>query len=358
MPFTDCRTGNLELVDLSLPEKATMMTLETLEDQLSRPSEADIAFMRRIEGDILILGAGGKMGPSLARRARRAADRAGSRRRIVAVSRFTSEEAAGQLRSWGVEVASCDLLDRRQIARLPDSPNVMFLAGRKFGSTDNEPLTWVTNVLVPGLVAERYQGSRMVALSSGNVYPLTAIPATEETLPAPVGEYAQSVLGRERIFQFFSSRDGTPVALVRLNYAIDLRYGVVLDIGRRVWERRPVPLATGSVNVIWQGDANSMCLRALEIAASPPRLLNVTGPETLRVRWIAERFGEHFETEPIFEGAEAETALLSDSSLACRLLGRPAINPEAMIEMTAEWIRAAQPTWNKPTHFEVRDGRF
>jgi nucleoside-diphosphate-sugar epimerase len=348
----------LQSEGLSLAENPAAMTLETLEDQLSRPSEADIAFMRRIEGDILILGAGGKMGPSLARRARRAADAAGSRRSVVAVSRFPSPEAADQLRGWGIEVASCDLFDRRQIARLPDSPNVVFLAGRKFGSTDNQPLTWATNVLVPGLVAERYPQARIVALSSGNVYPLTAVPATEDTPPAPVGEYAQTVLGRERVFQFFSSLHGTPVALVRLNYAVDLRYGVLLDIGRRVWERLPVPLSTGSVNVIWQGDANSMCLRALELAASPPRILNVTGPDTLRVRWIAEQFARHFGIEPIFEGAEAETALLSDSSLACRLLGRPDISPEAMIAMTAEWIRAAQPTWNKPTHFEVRDGRF
>jgi nucleoside-diphosphate-sugar epimerase len=354
----DCRTGNLELEDLNLPDKTTMTASETLEAQLARPSQADIAFMRRMEGDILILGAGGKMGPSLARRARLAADAAGSRRRIVAVSRFTSEDSAGQLRSWGIEAVSCDLLDRHQIARLPESPNVVFLAGRKFGSTDNEPLTWATNVLVPGLVAERYHGSRIVALSSGNVYPLTKVPATEDSLPAPLGEYAQTVLGRERVFQFLSSLHGTPVSLVRLNYAIDLRYGVLLDIGRRVWERRPVPLTTGSVNVIWQGDANSMCLRALEIAASPPRILNVTGPDTLRVRWIAERFGKHFEMEPVFEGVEAETALLSDSSLACRLLGHPTVSPEAMIEMTAEWIRAANPTWNKPTHFEVRDGRF
>jgi nucleoside-diphosphate-sugar epimerase len=180
----------------------------------------------------------------------------------------------------------------------------------------------------------------------------------EDTPPAPIGEYAQTVLGRERIFQLFSSIHGTPVTLVRLNYAIDLRYGVLLDIGRRVWARHPVPLATASVNVIWQGDANSMCLRALEVAASPPRVLNVTGPETLPVRQIAEHFGKHFEIEPIFEGTEGETALLSDSSLACRLLGRPAVTPDAMIEMTAEWIRTAQPTWDKPTHFEVRDGRF
>lgn len=336
----------------------TITTLETLEDELSRPSEADIDFMRRIEGDLLILGAGGKMGPSLARRARRAADATASPRRIVAVSRFTSPDAAAQLRNWGIEVIPCDLFDRHQIERLPDSPNVVFLAGRKFESADNEPLTWASNVLVPAFVAERYQGSRIVVLSSGNVYPLAAVPVTEVTPPAPVGEYAQSVLGRERVFQYYSGRDGTPASLVRLNYAIDLRYGVLLDVGQRVWQRRPVPLATGSVNVIWQGHANSMCLRALELAASPPRILNVTGPDTVRVRWIAESFGKLFGKEPIFEGAEAETALLSDSSLACRLLGRPDIGPEAMIEMTAQWILSARPTLNKPTHFEVRDGQF
>jgi nucleoside-diphosphate-sugar epimerase len=346
------------LEDLNLAENTTLTTLETLEDELSRPSEADIAFMRRVEGDILILGAGGKMGPSLARRASRAADRAGTPRRIIAVSRFPSAEVREQLRGWGVEAVACDLLDREQIARLPDSPNVLFLAGRKFGSTDNQPLTWATNVLVPALVAERYRHSRIVALSSGNIYALAAVPPTEETPPAPVGEYAQTVLGRERVFEFFSSLHGTQVVLMRLNYAIDLRYGVLLDIGRRVWEGRPVPLATGSVNVIWQGDANSMCLRALELAAAPPRILNITGPDVLRVRWIAEQFGRHFGKEPVFEGQEAETALLSDASLACRLLGRPAVEPEAMIEMTAAWIRAAQPTWNKPTHFEVRDGKF
>lgn len=334
------------------------MTLQTLEDDLSRPCEADIAFMQRVEGDILILGAGGKMGPSLARRARLAADCAGSNRRVIAVSRFTSEEIAQQLTKEGIEVVSSDLLDRDQVARLPDSPNVMFLAGRKFGSTDNEPLTWATNVLTPALVADRYSGSRIVALSSGNVYPLAAVAATEQTRPAPVGEYAQTVLGRERVFEFFSARHSTAVTLVRLNYAIDLRYGVLLDIGLCVWERRPVPIRTGSVNVIWQGDANSMCLRALELATSPPRLLNITGPDTLQVRWIAQRFGEHFGVEPEFEGVESPTALLSDASLACGLLGAPTVTPETMIAMTADWIRSGQPTWNKPTHFEVRDGRF
>jgi hypothetical protein len=282
----------------------------------------------------------------------------GAPRRIVAVSRFASPEARQQLAAWGVEAISCDLLDRAQIAQLPDSANVLFLAGRKFGSTDNQPLTWATNVLLPAMAAERYRGSRMVALSSGNVYPLSNRPAGEDTPPGPVGEYAQTVLGRERVFEYFSTRDATPVTLIRLNYAIDLRYGVLLDIGQRVLAGRPMPLAMGAVNVIWQRDANSFCLRALALATSPPRVLNVTGRETLRVRWIAERFGEIFGIEPRFEGAEGGTALLNDSSLCGRLLGDPAMRAEEMIAMTAEWIRGGGPTLNKPTHFEVRDGAF
>ena len=334
------------------------MTLESLEDELSRPTEEDCELIQSLEGDVMVLGGGGKMGPSLARRARRAADQAGAQRRIMAVLRSASEEIKGQLMALGIEAISCDLLDREQLARLPNCANILFLAGRKFGSTDDLPLTWAANVLLPALVAQRFRGSRIVALSSGNVYPLIASPANEKTPPGPVGEYAQSVLGRERMFEYFSARDGTPVALIRLNYAIDLRYGVLLDIGERVWRRRPVPLAMGAVNIIWQGDANSICLRALALASSPPLVLNVTGPQALPVRWIARCFGEIFGIEPIFEGIEAGTALVSDASLCCRLLGPPRMSPERMIEMTAEWIRAGRPTLNKPTHFEVRDGAF
>jgi nucleoside-diphosphate-sugar epimerase len=334
------------------------MTLDELEDELSRPTEADCELMRSLAGDILVLGAGGKMGPSLARRARRAADQAGSPRRVLAVSRFADPEAKRLLEQWGVKAIACDLLDRAQLDRLPDCPNVLFLAGRKFGSTENQPLTWATNVLLPAMAAERFRGARMVALSSGNVYPLLPQPANEQTPPAPVGEYAQSVLGRERVFEYFSARDGTRMALIRLNYAIDLRYGVLLDIGRRVFAGQAVPLAMGAVNVIWQGDANSICLRALALAAVPPLVLNVTGAEALRVRSIAERFGEIFGTEPQFTGCEAATALLSDASLCCRLLGPPPTSPLRMIEMTAAWIRAGGATLGKPTHFEVRDGAF
>ena len=291
--------------------------------------------------ELLVIGAGGKMGPSLVERARLAAPHA----KIVAVARSGSD-------------ISADLLDRKQVDALPDSKNVIFLAGRKFGSTGNEGLTWATNALLPALIAERYKDARIVALSSGNVYPLTRDGATEETLPDPAGEYAQSVLARERIFEYFSERNGTRVALLRLNYAIDVRYGVLLDIGQRVFAGQPVSVVMGAVNVIWQDDANSVVLRSLKLAASPPFVMNVTGPEVLRVRDLAARFGEIFGIEPMFEGREAETALLNDASLCHRLLGPPSVGIGEMVQRVAEWIRAGNPTLGKPTHFEVRDGKF
>jgi nucleoside-diphosphate-sugar epimerase len=306
---------------------------------ISSPFEADCAALADVD-ELLIIGAGGKMGPSLVERARRAAPHA----RIVAVAR-----SGGDI--------NADLLDRAQVDALPDSKNVIFLAGRKFGSTGNEGLTWATNTLLPALIAEKYRGARIVALSSGNVYPLTTRGATEETPPAPAGEYAQSVLARERIFEYFSGRYGTRVALLRLNYAIDVRYGVLLDIGQRVFRREAVSVEMGAVNVIWQDDANSVVLRSLSLAASPPFVLNVAGPLT-RVRDIALKFGEIFGIEPVLEGREAETALLNDASLCHRLLGLPAVGVDEMIEKVAEWIRAGNPTLDKPTHFEVRDGKF
>lgn len=332
-----------------------------LEERLSRPSEADQAFMRELEGDLLILGVGGKMGPSLARRAARAAQQAGVRKRILGVARFSSPAVREQLEAAGVETISADLLDEDQLRALPDVPNVIYMAARKFGTTGNEYLTWALNTYLPGRVAERFRNSRIVAFSSGNVYPLVPVAhgaPTESTPPDPVGEYAQSVLGRERMFEYFSARYGTPVVLLRLNYAIDLRYGVLLDIGLKVHERRPVSVAMGMVNVIWQGDANSVALRAFRLCQSPPAILNLTGPETLSVRSLALKFGERFGVEPLFEGVEAPTALLSDASLCHRLFGYPQVSLDQMIEWVAEWIRRGGVMWNKPTHFEVRDGKF
>ncbi len=332
-----------------------------LEERLSRPSPADVAFLRELEGDLLILGVAGKMGPSLARRARRAAEQAGVRKRIVGVARFSNPRVRQELEAAGVETITADLLDDEQLRALPDFPNVIYMAARKFGTTGNEYLTWALNTYLPGRVADRFRRSRIVAFSSGNVYPLVPVlhgGPTEATAPEPVGEYAQSVLGRERMFEYFSARYGTPVALLRLNYAIDLRYGVLADIARKVYERRPVNLAMGMVNVIWQGDANSVALRALGLCQSPPAVLNVTGPETVSVRSLARKFGERFGVEPVFEGTEAPTALLSDASRCHLLFGYPEVTLEQMIEWVSEWIRSGGVLWDKPTHFEVRDGKF
>lgn len=323
-------------------------TEEQLDDFLSEPSDADRQALAALEGDLLVLGAAGKMGPSLVQRARRAAPH----KNIYAVARSPIPN---------VETITADLLDREQLAGLPDAPNVIFMAGRKFGSTGNEPLTWATNALLPALVAERFAHSRIVAFSTGNVYPFVPVDsggATEQTPAAPVGEYAQSALARERMFEYFSAKNGTPTAILRLNYAIDLRYGVLLDIGRKIFERQPIDVTMGHVNVIWQGDANSACLRSLALCQSPARILNLTGGETLSVRSIATHFGERFGIQPLFEGGESPTALLSNASKINSLLGPPAISVTQMIEMTAHWIRNARPTWSKPTHFETRSGRF
>lgn len=332
-----------------------------LEEYLSRPSEADIAAVAKLDGSLLVLGASGKMGPSLVRRAKRAATEAATGLRVLAAARFTNAGIAESLAQEGVEIIRTELTDRKQVQALPDAPYVIFMAGRKFGSSGNQPLTWAVNAWAPGLVADRFHASRIVAFSTGNVYPFVTVAsggATEETQPAPVGEYAQSALARERMFEYFSNLRGTSVAILRLNYAIDLRYGVLLDIGQKIFERRPIDLTMGHVNVIWQGDANSVCLRSFEVAASPARLLNVTGPETLSVRWIAERFGAFFGVQPIYQGREAEQALLNNASLCRELFGAPSVSAEEMIGMVAQWIGIGGATYDKPTHFEEREGAF
>lgn len=332
-----------------------------LEDVLSQPGEADIAAMREIGGDILILGAGGKMGPTLALRARRAMTAAGQPHRVVAVARFTNGAVAGRLRAEGVETLACDMLQPGALALLPDAPNVIFMAAMKFGTIGAAHLTWAMNTYLPGLVAERFRASRIVAFSTGNVYPLVPVTgggATEHTPPGPVGEYAQSALGRERLFEYVAHTYGTPVVLLRLNYANELRYGVLLDIGRKVFERRPVDVSMGMVNVIWQGDANSMCLRSFEHAQSPPLILNLTGPETLSVRYLANEFGRRFGVDPVIEGVESPTALLSNAARAIEMFGYPAVTFGQMFEWVAAWIEAGGVTHGKPTHFETRDGKF
>lgn len=336
-------------------------TEEQLDDVLSQPGEEDVKAMAALEGDLLILGVAGKMGPSLARRARRACDAAGVQKRIFGVARFSNTGARAQLESWGIEAIALDLLQPGALEQLPAAENVIFMAARKFGSAGNESLTWAMNAFLPGLIAERFRLSRIVAFSSGNIYPLASVAhggPTENAPLAPIGEYAQSVLGRERIFEYFSACNGTPMALLRLNYANELRYGVLVDIGQKVFERRSIQLDMGHVNVIWQGDANSVCLRAFPLCASPPAVLNVTGPETVSVRWAAQRFADRFGIEPVFEGLESESALLSNAAYCHRIFGYPSVPVEQMIEWIAHWIGMGGATWNKPTHFETRDGIF
>ena len=330
-------------------------------DVLSTPSAIDIEAAASMAGDLILLGAGGKMGPTLAMRARRAADLAGVKRRIIAVSRFSSQTAREELLSAGIEIIACDLLDRPSVEALPDVANVVYMTGRKFGSTGGEGLTWAMNVHIAAIVAERYRNSRIVAFSSGNVYPFVPVTsggATESTAPAPVGEYAQSVLGRERMFEYFSGLFGTPVVLLRLNYAAELRYGVLLDIGSKVYAQQPVDVTPGMVNVIWQGDANSVCLRSFGLCQSPPAVLNLTGPEILSVRQIAIRFGEIFQVDPAFVGAESSTALLNNAARCQRLFGYPTVSTDELIAWTAHWIGLGGVTHDKPTHFEIRDGKF
>jgi nucleoside-diphosphate-sugar epimerase len=294
------------------------------------------------------------MGPSLARLCRRAADASGRARRILAVSRRQAVDE-------GIETIPCDLLDRAQVARLPDCPNVLYLAGRKFGSSENPELTWAMNTVVPVHVAERFTGSRMVVFSTGNVYRLRALEeggSRETDQPEPVGEYAQSCLGRERVFDYYSRHNGLRCVFFRLNYAVDLRYGVLVDIARRVHAGEAVSLAVPAFNVIWQRDANSYALRSLAWCDSPPRILNITGCETVQVRDAAQFFAERFNRVPIFSGNEGATSLLSDAAAAVELMGPPTLDTACLMEMVADWVAAGGASLHKPTHFEVPDGRF
>jgi nucleoside-diphosphate-sugar epimerase len=331
-----------------------------LEERLSEPPPGVVEAVAGVPGDIVLLGAAGKMGPSLARMARRASDVAGTRRRVVAVSRFTGggEEA---FTAHGVDAVRCDLLDEDAVAGLPDAPNVVYMPGRKFGSTGDEGTTWAINCYLPAVVCKKYRTSRIVAFSTGNVYPFTPITSrgpTEADPPNPVGEYGMSALGRERMFGYFSRQLGIPVAVIRLNYATDLRYGVLVDLARKVLAGEPVGCAMGAFNTIWQGDANAMTLRAFAHVGVPPRVFNVTGPEVLRVWDVCRRFGERFGVEPRFEGKEADTALLSDGTAGIAALGPIRVTADELIDWVAEWVKAGGRQLGKPTHFEARDGKF
>jgi nucleoside-diphosphate-sugar epimerase len=334
------------------------MTEAELDDLLSTPRQETSAALESCPGDIVILGAGGKMGPTLARMAARAAT---DGRRIIAVSRWSSPTAERALNDAGVETIRCDLLDRAAVSRLPDAPNVVFMAGQKFGTTGAASMTWGMNTIVPAICAERYRWSRIVAFSTGNVYRLSAVSSSgsrEEDELGPVGEYAASCVGRERVLELFSERDRTPVAIVRLNYAIDLRYGVLVDIATKVKRGEPVSLDMGFVNIIWQGDANRIALECLPKTSIPPFVVNVTGRQQHPVRAIAGWFAKRFGVKPQLAGAEQRDALLSNTALMQRSFAPPEMSFDRMLEMVAEWIEADRPLLNKPTKFEARDGKF
>lgn len=332
-----------------------------LERLLAQPVPAVVNALAAIEGDIVVLGAGGKMGPSLVRQAVAALRASGRPNRVLAVARYSNEALRAELEADGARTIQCDLVDGEQLAALPDAPNVIYMVGQKFGTTGEEARTWGLNAWVPGAVAQRYARSRIVAFSTGNVYPLaaTSTKGPSETDPTgPVGEYAQSALARERVLEFFSRRNGTPMAILRINYAIEPRYGVLRDIADHVWQGEPVDLAMGWVNVIWQRDANAIALRALGICSSPPAILNVTGRPAVSVRWLAEQFGKRWGKEATFAGTESATALLSDASRMEAQFGKPDVGIEQMIARVGEWVERGGRSLNKPTHFTSREGNY
>ena len=342
-------------------EKTSIRDTEELDELLSEPTEDVKRALAALDGDILILGVGGKMGPTLARMARRASDAAGVSRRVIGVSRFSSSKLESQLQSWGVEAMRCDLLDAKALSALPDANNIIFMAGMKFGSTGQESLTWAVNSFLPGMVSERFRHSTIAAFSTGNVYGLSPVSrggSVEEDSLNPAGEYAMSCLGRERMFEHFSLTNQTKMSILRLNYSTELRYGVLVDIAQRVHAGQPVPLSMGYLNAIWQRDACAMGLQSLAFASVPPFVLNIAGPELLSVRLVAEQFSELFHKPVRFEGHESADALLSNAEKSYKLFGPPRIDAEQMIAWIAEWVSRGGESLAKPTHFEERTGRF
>lgn len=332
-----------------------------LDEFMSQPSDALVEFASSLSDGLLVLGAGGKMGGTLCRMAKRALDAAGSNVPVFAVSRFSRPETRKQLDPIGVQTIPCDLMNLAELRKLPKVSDVVYMVGRKFGSTDDEPTTWAMNAYLPGLIAETLPSCRLVVFSTGNVYPFTAVSsrgADETTRPDPVGEYAQSCLARERVFEYFSQRQGTETLLIRLNYAVEMRYGVIVDLATSILSRTPIDLSMSHVNVIWQGDACDQVLRAFPYAASPAAALNITGVRAHSVREIAEKLGEHLGVAPAFTGNPQPTALLADSARAAQLLGAPQTDLDEIIQWTAHWLGNGGATLGRPTRFSERTGRF
>ncbi len=340
----------------------TISNDEQLDELLSRPTPEVVEALGKLPGDIILLGVGGKMGPTLARMAVRASAEAGVKRRVIGVSRFTDARSEKQLQAWGVETLRCDLLEPDQVAKLPDAANVVAMSALKFGSSDNKALTWGMNVYVPTLICRRYAGSRIVAFSTGNVYGLSDVRlgGSRESDPVnPVGEYAMSTLGRDRMYEYFAKTTSTPTAIVRLNYACELRYGVLADVARRVHAGEPIDLSMGCFNAVWQGDANAAVLRSFHELCSPEALVyNLAGPEILSVRRVAEYFAARFKVALSFTGAESSDALLSNGQWAHRYFGYPKVPVAEVMGWVADWILAGGRSLDKPTHFEARDGAY
>ncbi|WP_051941890.1 NAD-dependent epimerase/dehydratase family protein [Maribacter forsetii] len=334
---------------------------EELEEAISRPTLSVVNMMKELKGDIIFLGVSGKMGISMAHMAKKACDLAGVTKRIIGVSRFSQAANKDYLESLGIETIAGDLVNQGFIKGLPDVENVIYLAGTKFGTQGNEPYTWVMNSFIPGLVVEQFKKSRIVALSTGCVYPLVDVNSggsLESDQALPVGEYAQSCLGRERLFQYGSMENKTPISLIRLNYAVEMRYGVLVDIALKVKNNKPVDVTMGYANVIWQGDANAFILRSLSMCESPAKILNITGLETISVKDVATKFGQLMHKEVVFTGEEDDLALLSNSSLIAKEMGGPEVSTDEVIKWTADWVNTEKSVHGKPTHFEVKDGKY
>jgi hypothetical protein len=344
---------------MPLPER--IESVEQLEEMLSEPTPAAIKAMGNMKGDLILLGVAGKMGPTLARMAKRASEVAGVKRRVIGVARFSDPEQEPVLNTRGIETIKADLLDQAALDRLPDAPNVLYMTGMKFGATGKESLTWAMNVYLPGMVCNRYPKSRIVAFSSGNVYGLTTVAgggSVEMDKPNPVGEYAMTALGRERIFEHFSRTLNIPMAIIRLNYASEMRYGVIVDLARKVWAGETIDVAMGHFNIIWQADANAMTLAVFDHLTSPPLMLNVAGPEIANVRHVCTTFGRLMNKPVKFTGTEATDALLNNAALGYRLAGRPRVSLEQQLKWVAQWVMYGGASLGKPTHFESRDGKF